>query len=116
MAGYETINGTHDEARCHKCLDNQYIIDPDLWQCEKCPPGLICRGDDVVIKVVANSTWLPEDGVYKLKVCLLVLASGSVRPSDNAIAELILSIECCTANSPELSGNVEDSILVCCKG
>lgn len=63
------MNNTHDEGRCHKCLDNQYIIDPDADKCEKCPPGLECRGDNVVIKVVPDSVWTPQDGVYKLKTC-----------------------------------------------
>ena len=67
--GYQTMNGTHDEGRCHKCLDNQYIINPDTDSCEKCPPGLECRGDDVVTKIVPDSVWMPEDGVYKLKTC-----------------------------------------------
>jgi len=36
---------------------------------ERCPPGLQCKGNNIVVPVVANSTWLAEGGVYKLQTC-----------------------------------------------
>ena len=68
-AGYQTQNTSHDTQKCHPCLESQYIINPDEDACEKCPPVLTCRGDNVVVPVVENSTWAPEDGVYKLQTC-----------------------------------------------
>jgi len=55
--------------RCHKCLSNEYIIDPDSDQCQKCPPGLVCRGDNVVDLVVPRSEWRAENGILKLISC-----------------------------------------------
>ena len=68
-AGYQTQNTTHDTQACHACLESQYIIDPDEDACEKCPPGLECQGDHVVVSVVENATWSAENGVYKLQSC-----------------------------------------------
>jgi len=68
-AGYQTQNTLHDTQKCHKCLETQYIINPDQNECMKCPPGLTCRGDDVVVPVVKNSTWAAEEGLYKLQTC-----------------------------------------------
>ena len=68
-AGYQTQNASHDTAKCHRCLDTQYIINPDKDACQRCPPGLICQGDNVVVPVVKNSTWAPEDGLFKLQTC-----------------------------------------------
>jgi len=67
--GHQKQTASHDTQKCHPCLESQYIINPDEDSCEKCPPGLICRGDDVVMPVVENSTWVPEDGVFKLATC-----------------------------------------------
>ena len=63
-----------DEQRCHKCsVDNQYIIDPDVDSCQKCPPGLVCQGDATVQRVVENSTWIRHQAgssqVFKLVSC-----------------------------------------------
>ena len=68
-AGYQTQSASHDTPKGHPCLETQYIINPDQDACEKCPPCLTCRGDNVVVPVVENSMWLPEDGVYKLQTC-----------------------------------------------
>ena len=62
----QTSNDTQGAERCIKCLDNQYIIDPDTDACQKCPPGLACSGNNVVTYVTPNSSWVPENGVYKL--------------------------------------------------
>ena len=57
-AGYQTQNATVDTQKCSKCLETQYIINPDTDACEKCPRGLQCRGDDVVEPVVQDSVCL----------------------------------------------------------
>jgi hypothetical protein len=71
-AGYEQRTtaemGSADLQICHKCLTTQYIISyTDI--CQDCPAGLTCQGDDVVVRLVENSTWLAEDGIYKLSTC-----------------------------------------------
>ena len=72
-AGYEMRTteeqGSVDLQQCHKCLDNQYIIDPKNDFCTKCPLGLTCKGDADITPVTQNSTWMPEGGVYRLKAC-----------------------------------------------
>ena len=68
-AGYQTQNASHDTAKCHPCLETQYIINPDKDACERCPPGLICQGDDMYEEVVENSTWAADNGVYRLATC-----------------------------------------------
>jgi hypothetical protein len=73
IPGYEmrtTVEqGSADLQQCRKCLENQYIINPDVNACEKCPKGLICGGDAVVRPIVPMSTWAAEEGMYKLKTC-----------------------------------------------
>jgi hypothetical protein len=61
--------GSVDLQQCHKCLENQYIIDPKIDSCTKCPLGLTCKGDAVITPVTKHSTWMPEGGVYRLKAC-----------------------------------------------
>ena len=72
-AGYEMRTteeqGSADLQQCHKCLPSEYIIDPDLYACRKCPPGLTCKGDSQVVPVVKNSNWTADNGVYKLITC-----------------------------------------------
>ena len=68
-AGFQRQTASHDTQKCHACLESQYIIDPDAHACEKCPPGLICRGDASVEYVVPGSTWAAEQGVYRLQTC-----------------------------------------------
>ena len=50
-------------------MSNEYIVDPDRDRCQKCPPGLVCRGDHIVDPVVPSSVWQAEDGIYKLRTC-----------------------------------------------
>ena len=68
-AGFQTQNTSHDTQRCHPCLESQYIIDPDTDTCQRCPPGLVCNGNNWVVPIVENSTWEAQDGVYKLTSC-----------------------------------------------
>lgn len=50
-----------ESMECQKCLDLlNYIIKPDIDDCQKCPPGLMCRGDQNVIPVVNGSEWVLE--------------------------------------------------------
>ncbi len=77
-AGFQTQNASHDTQKCHRCLETQYIVNGDKDACEKCPPGLTCRGDHVVVPVVKNSTWAAEDGVYKLRSCPMGYSKISV--------------------------------------
>ena len=67
--GFQTKTDSHDAQTCHPCLQTQYIINPNENACEKCPPGLICFGTDAYKKVVENSTWFAENGVYHLASC-----------------------------------------------
>ena len=67
--GFQKQVSTVEAQRCLPCLLNsQYILDPNTHQCEKCPPGLKCN-IDAVHPVVPASTWMAEDGVYKLRTC-----------------------------------------------
>jgi hypothetical protein len=69
-AWYQKKNTSHDTQTDHPCSERQYIINPDEDTCERCPPGLECRDDNKVVPVVENSTWLAENGLYKLLTCL----------------------------------------------
>ena len=113
-AGYQTQNASHDTDMCHPCLETQYIINPDEDACEKCPPGLICRGDNVVVPVVENSTWLAENGVYKLQTCPMGYSKISVanewqqqecRPCTEG-TECVLKV--CESCSPCAAGKYKD--------
>ena len=64
-SGFQRSSGTAGAEQCIKCLETQYIIDPNADQCEKCPKGLMCQGDGNVGKLVQNSTWEPEGGVIQ---------------------------------------------------
>ena len=72
-AGYEMKTqeeqGSVDLQECQKCLQSQYIIDPNVDQCTKCPIGLSCQGDAGFTPVVQDSVWEPEGGIYRLKAC-----------------------------------------------
>ncbi len=55
--------------RCAQCLETEYIVFPDAQECQLCPRGLQCRGDDVVELKVPGSVWDEVDGVYYLVSC-----------------------------------------------
>jgi len=83
--GYQKQVSSADAQRCLPCLLNsQYILNPNTDKCEKCPPGLLCE-IDAVHPVVPDSTWMAEDGVYKLNTC----PKGYMRMSvtNGAVAE-----------------------------
>lgn len=55
--------------RCVRCLATEYIVFPNTQECQLCPRGLECRGDDVVESKVPGSVWEQIDGVFTLKSC-----------------------------------------------
>ena len=42
---------------------------PNQDECQTCPPGLRCKGDDTLEPVTINSTWVKDGGVFKLESC-----------------------------------------------
>jgi len=52
---------------CNRVL--QYILDPNKHDCQRCPPGLTCRGNDVISHVVAGSEWSVEGPIMRLHAC-----------------------------------------------
>ena len=77
-AGTQLINSTngdfrgtysHDSQQCKQCLSTEYIINPNTDSCQICPPGLQCSGDDALKPVTANSTWVRNGSVYRLRSC-----------------------------------------------
>ena len=90
--GHQKQTASHDTQKCHPCLDSQYIINPDQDICQKCPPGLQCRGNAVYEPVVVNSTWAPDNGVYKLVTCPMGYARDSL--DDGAAADQQRCIPC----------------------
>jgi len=70
-SGFQKSSATAGAEQCIKCLETQYIIDPNADQCEKCPKGLRCQGDGHVSKEVQNSTWQAEGGAIQCsdRVC-----------------------------------------------
>ena len=71
--GYSTRTaaktGSDDLQECQACAAGQYILSPDTDDCQTCPPGLVCRGDDVVQIKVPNSTWVRNGSIYRLSSC-----------------------------------------------
>ena len=78
-AGYEmrtTAEGSAELQQCFKCQSpSTYILRPNEDDCQPCPPGLTCSGDDTLTPVVAGSTWVQEidaglGAIYRLEICL----------------------------------------------
>jgi len=61
--------GSEDLQQCLACGSGQYILSPDTDDCQACPPGLVCRGDDVVAPRQAGSTWARNGSIYRLTSC-----------------------------------------------
>jgi len=61
---------------CLSCASEQYVIDPNnpLFQCQPCPQGAMCNGNDLV-GLVSGSVWVPDLmlGIYRLAYCPEVL-------------------------------------------
>ena len=113
--GYQTQNATHDTQMCTKCLENQYILDPDTDECQRCPPGLQCRGDNVVVKVVEGSTWTPETGDYKGRIYELQTCPTGYRKISNPGEWDQQKCEAC-AEGEECTLEVCDECTVCASG
>eukprot|EP00961_Rhodomonas_salina_P194135 2621122-Rhodomonas_salina.1 len=59
-----SMNGdfNHNVQQCKPCLNGtEYIIRPNEDVCQRCPPGLLCFGDDRVVPVPEGSVWV-QDG------------------------------------------------------
>jgi hypothetical protein len=83
--GHQTLNNTHDTQQCLACnVDSQYIIDPDTDACQKCPPGLRCKGNADYEPEVQNSTWSSDSGVYRLERCPRGYARRSIDDGTDA--------------------------------
>ena len=72
--GYEmrttAERGSPDLQECFKCPSpSTYILRPDQDECQTCPPGLRCSGDDTLEPVTTNSTWEKNGSVFKLEAC-----------------------------------------------
>jgi hypothetical protein len=73
-AGYEMKTqeeqGSADLQECFKCPSpSTYILNPDVDECQPCPPGLHCDGTSTVQPVVQNSTWEQDGAIYRLQSC-----------------------------------------------
>ena len=55
---------------CRKCELSNYIIDPNRHECQPCPDGAICDGNQLTPKVI-GSIWDADasTGVYRLSRC-----------------------------------------------
>ena len=53
------------------CEDAYYrlVYDQITDECQVCPPGLICYGDDTMTKVVPESVWSTQDQIFRLDSC-----------------------------------------------
>jgi hypothetical protein len=60
---------------CKKCDKNQYVVNPNIFQCEDCPKGAKCDGN-ALRGLLEGSVWVPQNttGQYILKSCPPVLA------------------------------------------
>jgi hypothetical protein len=56
------------ETLCLPCQTNEYFSEYGS-QCQPCPQGLWCRGDNFVEPRTINSSWIQRDGIYLLKMC-----------------------------------------------
>jgi hypothetical protein len=56
---------------CDRCrAGSNYILDPNMDNCQICPPGLICSaGDNVTVPVTAGSEWSVQPPIMKLNIC-----------------------------------------------
>ena len=96
-SGYSLLSlakaGSTDLQRCEKCNFRQYIINPDTDDCQPCPPGLECRGDDAVRSRVANASWVRNGSIYRLVSC----PTGYSVSSQGAGGRFDATVQQCTA-------------------
>eukprot|EP00961_Rhodomonas_salina_P003389 46924-Rhodomonas_salina.1 len=60
---------SHEAQQCRKCLDAEYILDPNRHVCQKCPKGLRCQGNSQVQPRTEGAVWYTEGALYKLEIC-----------------------------------------------
>ena len=59
-----------EKMECKQCAPFlQYILEPDRDNCQRCPPGLICHGDDQIIPTVNGSEWTVQNHIFRLLAC-----------------------------------------------
>ena len=68
-----TTRGLEAQTTWESCIcDSVYYrikFDDSTDQCQDCPPGLICHGDDTLEVVVAGSNWIKDDAIFRLVDC-----------------------------------------------
>jgi len=52
---------------CNRVL--HYIIEPNAQNCQRCPPGLVCNGNNITSLVVAGSDWSVQTLIMRLHAC-----------------------------------------------
>ena len=62
--------GSADLQECFKCPSpSTYILNPDLDECQPCPPGLTCSGDATLAPKIEGSEWVVQGSFFKLESC-----------------------------------------------
>jgi len=60
----------HDLQQCLRCnVNRQYILRPSVDECQDCPPGLVCYGNQEFDVVTPSSVWEQDDGIMRLISC-----------------------------------------------
>jgi hypothetical protein len=55
---------------CQKCNEElEYILDPNSHDCQRCPPGLKCYGNNITIPKLIGSEWSVQPPIRKLDSC-----------------------------------------------
>ena len=55
---------------CKRCNQGQYVIDPNLHNCEPCAKGAICKEGSFAPANPAESVWnITSDGIYRILKC-----------------------------------------------
>jgi len=118
--GYSLQNETagtfaYGAQRCKKCLTTQYIISPNSQECQTCPLGLVCHGDDVVEPRVPGSVWELEDGrTWRLTSCPGGYLFVTTTPAGQECAACPLGYQCtttpCLECTPCEPGTYKDTV------
>ena len=62
--------GSADLQECFKCPSpSTYILNPDVDECQPCPPGLTCSGDATLAPKIEGSVWVEQGSFFKLESC-----------------------------------------------
>eukprot|EP00961_Rhodomonas_salina_P153906 2073246-Rhodomonas_salina.1 len=114
-SGHQLVNSSEiggrfnpELQRCRPCGTDQYIIN-QYHTCQKCPPGLVCDGTEVVTPLVNGSIWNLNDATYELAACpygraVVNMDNGEFNAEVQQCAECSVGEECtmtlCTECSP----------------